>query len=126
MSDRDDTHPELAGYEPGDGRPLRHPLTLKVMRIVVILAIAGLILPTVFSTVSTNISTASRACDIVVAQQAPDAVSSAARFELLSQPDGPGWYCYAVGFDGREVLLQFLGAIPEIRRAPVDTGDQDA
>jgi len=117
MSDRDEQHPELAGYEPGDGRPLRHPMTLRVMRIVVILAIAGLILPTVYSTVTTNISTANRACGIVVAQTAQDAVSANARFEILGH-DGPGWYCYAVAFNGTEVLVRALGPIPEIQRAP--------
>lgn len=119
MRDHDD-HPELAGYEPGDGRPLRHPATLKVMRVVVVLAIAGLVLPSIYGTVSTNIATAQRACAIVVGEAAPGAAPDA-RFELF-EPDGPGWYCYAVDFGGRATLVRWLGLIPEIQRVPVDDG----
>jgi hypothetical protein len=123
MSDRDDQHPELAGYEPGDGRPLRHPMTLRIMRVVVVLGILGLILPTVYSAVSTNISTAERACAIVVAQVAVEATAADPRFELGA--DGPGWYCYALEFGGQETLVRWLGLIPEIRQAPATPG-QDA
>jgi hypothetical protein len=120
MSDRDEEHPELAGYEPGDGRPLRHPMTLRIMRVVVVLGIIGLVLPTAYSAVSTNISVAHRACEIVVAQSDPRATAAEPRFEFGA--DGPGWYCYSIEFGGDEVLLRWLGLIPEIRQAPATPG----
>ncbi|WBU38010.1 hypothetical protein [Homoserinibacter sp. YIM 151385] len=116
MTSGEGEHPELAGYEPGDGRPLRHPAVIHIMRVVVVLAIAGLILPMVSSSISTNISTANAACRIVVAQEAPDRAPDV-RFELF-QPDGPGWYCYAVGFGDDETLVRWLGLIPEIQVRP--------
>jgi hypothetical protein len=110
MADRDDEHPELAGYEPGDGRPLRHPVTVRVMRVVIVLGVVALVLPGLVATVGIQQATATRACAALVARTAPgsDAVP---RFELLG-PAGPSWYCYGRGFDGAEVLLGSLGLIP--------------
>lgn len=116
----DDYHRELADYEPGDGRPLRHPMTVRVMRIVVVLGLIGLVLPGILVTVSTQISTAETACGILVAQSAPDSVASEPRFEMLGA-EGPGWYCYARQFDGSEILLTFIGLIPGGRFAPAGT-----
>jgi hypothetical protein len=107
----DDVHPELAGYEPGDGRPVRNPMTLRVMRVVVVLGLIGLLLPGILVTWSTQLTTADAACRIVVASLAPDAPGANARLELLGA-QGPDWYCYAVQFDGSEVPLRTLGIIP--------------
>lgn len=110
---------ELAEYEPGDARPSRSARRLRVMRIVVTLAVAGLILPTVLVTVSTQIATADRACRIVVATLAPDSTGAVARFEL-SGAAGPGWYCYAERYGGSELLLRSLGLIPGLGPVPYE------
>ena len=108
---------ELAEYEPGDSRPSRSARRARMMRIVVTLALAGLILPTVLVTVSTQISTADRACRIVVATLAPDSVGAVARFQLAGA-GGPGWYCYAQQYGGSELLLRSLGLIPGLGPVP--------
>lgn len=115
-------HPELAGYQRGDERPLRHPMTLKVMRIVVILGVAGLVLPGVIATIGVQARTADASCEIVVARAAPGATAAIARFELFGA-EGPAWYCYARDFDGTEVLVSTLGFIPGLSepRPPVDS-----
>lgn len=110
MAGRDDEHPELAGYEPGDGRPLRHPMTVRVMRIVIVLGVVALVLPGIVATVGIQQATAARACAALVDRVAPEA-QPVPRFELLG-PAGPSWYCYGRGFDGDEVLLASLGLIP--------------
>lgn len=107
----DEYHPELAGYDPGDGRRAHSAMRVRVLRVMVTLGLVGLILPGVLITITTQIATADEACSRVVAQGAPDAVGSAARFEL-GGPEGPGWYCYAVQFGGIEVLLRSIGLIP--------------
>lgn len=112
----DDHHPELAGYEPGDG-PVRRPITRHVMRVVVIIGLVSLVLPGIVVTLSTQASTASTACGLVVAASAPDAVEATARFELMGA-EGPGWYCYARQFDGSETLLGALGIIPGLSFEP--------
>ncbi|QNO36916.1 hypothetical protein H4J02_10625 [Protaetiibacter sp. SSC-01] len=112
--ERDDgIPPELAGYEPGDGGTLRGPRMRRIARIVVLLAVVSLVLPGVLIGVSTAARTAEVACDIVVAGAAPGATPEA-RWEWTGA-EGPGWYCYASTFGGREVQLRFLGFIPEVR-----------
>jgi hypothetical protein len=108
---------ELAEYEPGDSGPSRSARRLRVMRIVVTLAVAGLILPGVLVTVSTQISTADAACRIVVATIAPDSEAAEARFQLAGHA-GPGWYCYAERFGGTEILIRSLGLIPGLGPVP--------
>ncbi|HWM35158.1 MAG TPA: hypothetical protein VNR36_13100 [Pseudolysinimonas sp.] len=108
---------ELAEYEPGDRRPSRSARRLRAMRIVVTIAVAGLILPTLLVTIGTQISTADRACRIVVATLAPDSVGATARFELGGAA-GPGWYCYAEQYGGTELLLRSLGLIPGLGPVP--------
>jgi hypothetical protein len=104
----DDDPPELRGYVPGDGRPLRHPMTLRVMRVTIVLGIAGLIVPGLYATLALQARTAGVLCDR--AARDLDA-EPAARFELFG-PAGPSWYCYAREFGGHEVLLGSLGLIP--------------
>ena len=112
-----DYHPELRGSEPDDERPLRHPAMQHVIRVIVVIGILGLIVPGVVISIMTANNTAQVACDLVVAQKAPDSVSHEPRFELMGV-DGPGWYCYASDFDGTETMLQALGLIPEVRWVP--------
>lgn len=112
----DEYHPELAEYVPRDGRSVRRPLTLKVMRVVIVIAVVSLILPGVIYTISVQVDTAGAACRVVVAATAPDATPDA-RLQLWGG-DGPGWYCYARGFDGSEVMLRSLGIIPGLMYRP--------
>lgn len=118
MSD-DNDHPELAGYQPGEG-PVRRPVARHVMRVVVIIGLIGLVLPGLVVTIGTQVSTAAEACRIVVDGTAPDATAANERFELMG-PEGPGWYCYAQQFNGSDVLLRFLGLIPGLRLEPGGT-----
>jgi hypothetical protein len=117
----DEYHPELRDSEPDDERPLRHPAMQHVVRVIVVIGILALIVPGVVFSIITANNTAQVACRLVVAEKAPDSVSSEPRFELLGA-DGPGWYCYARDFDGTETMLQALGLIPEVRWVPADNG----
>lgn len=112
MSD-DEIPRELADYEPGELRRRPGERRQQFMRVVVIIAIVALVLPGVLITVSTASRTAEVACRIVASSTAPGSVPEA-RFDL-SGPEGPGWYCYATDFGGRELQLRFLGFIPEVR-----------
>lgn len=113
----DEYHPELAEYDPDESRPTRSATRARVMRVMVVLGLAGLLLPGVLVTISTQISTADAACRIVVVASAPDSVGSVARFELVGAA-GPGWYCYAERFGGSEILLRSLGLIPGLSGDP--------
>jgi hypothetical protein len=121
----DEYHPELAEYDPDESRPSRSATRTRVMRVMVVLGLAGLLLPGVLVTIGTQISTADAACRIVVATAAPDSVGSVARFELLGA-EGPGWYCYAERFGGGEILLGSLGLIPGLSGDPVVEPGQPA
>jgi hypothetical protein len=115
----DEYHPELAEYVPTEGSSIRRPLTLKVMRVVIVIAVVALILPGVVYTISVQVETAGAACAIVVSAAAPDSTPDA-RLQLWGG-NGPGWYCYARGFDGSEVLLRSLGMIPGLTYTPAGT-----
>ena len=66
------------------------------------IGILALIVPGIVISIMTANNTAQVACGLVVAEEAPDSVSYEPRFELMGV-DGPGWYCYARGFDGTEI-----------------------
>ncbi len=110
MSD-DEIPRELADYEPGEARTPPGERMQRIQRVVVVVAIVALVLPGVG--ISTASRTAELACRIVGSTAAPDAAYEA-RFELTGA-EGPGWYCYATAFGGREVQLRFLGFIPEVK-----------
>jgi hypothetical protein len=109
MSD-DEYHPELAEYVPGEGS-VRHPLTIKIMRVVIVIGVASLVVPGIIYTFGVQVATAAAACGIVVSSGAPEAVGSDARLQIWGG-NGPGWYCYARNFDGSELMLRSLGLIP--------------
>jgi hypothetical protein len=109
VSDYDE--PELAGYEPGDGRPLRGRRVIMMVRVVVVLGIIGLVLPGLITTVSVGAATAEEACAAWVAYEAPDSKRSNAVFELFGA-GGPGWQCYSVGAFGGDRNVASLGLIP--------------
>jgi hypothetical protein len=117
----DEYHPELAEYEPGESRPGRSAIRLRVLRIMVALGLTALVLPGLLVTISTQISTAAAACRIVVAATAPESIGSDARFELFGAA-GPGWYCYAQRFGEGELLLRSLGLIPGLTQRPPSDG----
>jgi hypothetical protein len=106
----DEDPPELRGYVPNDDRPLRHPATLRVMRVVIVLGVIGLVVPSLAAIVSLQSRTATAICSGAVNGGTVDA-DPVARFELLG-PAGPSWYCYAREFGGRETLIGSLGLIP--------------
>ncbi len=113
-----DEHAELAGYEPGDGRPLRGPHLLRAMRVIVVLGIVALVLPGLVTTLSVSTNTANVACARWVDFQKPDASGSSARFELFG-PGGVGWQCYSVGAFGGDEIVASLGIIPSGARLPI-------
>jgi hypothetical protein len=104
---------ELADYEPGEARTPPGERMQRMRRVVVVVAIVALVLPGVLIGITTASRTAELACRIVGSTAAPDAAYEA-RFELTGA-EGPGWYCYATAFGGREVQLRFLGFIPEVK-----------
>ena len=112
MSDWDiGDEPELVGYVPGDGTPLRSHRMLVAMRVVVAVGIAGLILPGVVGTVMINARDAAQACKMWVKYEFPG-VASAASFELVGA-HGSGWQCYTstTSFGGSQ-FISSLGWIP--------------
>lgn len=107
---RDDDPPELRGYEPTGTRPLRSPTVMRVMRVTIVLGVVGLIVPGLYATVALQARTAAVLCERAVSA-GTFGVDPVTRFEIAG-PAGPSWYCYALGFDGREVLVRALGLIP--------------
>jgi hypothetical protein len=121
MSDWDvGDEPELVGYVPGDGRPLRSHRMLIAMRIVVVLGITALILPGVVGTLMINARDAAQACKLWVRYEYPGTPSSA-QFELLGA-HGSGWQCYTGGsaFGGQQFITT-LGWIPGPPMFPTKT-----
>ena len=110
--------PELAGYEPLGEKPLRGPRLVAITRVIVVVGLVALVLPGILVTLGTANRTAERACEVYVSVLAPGAVDAAARFELVS-PAGTGWNCYAIDFDGDELLVRALGLIPGGARVPI-------
>ena len=119
MSD-DEYHPELAGFVPSDGHSVRHPVTVKIMRVVIVIGVVALVLPGVIYTIGVQIQTADAACRIVVRSGDPQAIGAVARFQPWGG-NGPGWYCYAKSFDGSELMLRALGLIPGLSYQPSGT-----
>jgi hypothetical protein len=106
----DEEPPELRGYVPNGDRPLRHPATLRIMRIVIVLGVIGLVVPGLYATVALQTRTAEAICARAVSAGTIGS-EPFTRFELAG-PAGPSWYCYAREFGGREVLIGSLGLIP--------------
>jgi hypothetical protein len=106
-----DDEPELLGYDPGDGRPLRSRNMLIGMRIFVAVGIAGLVLPGVIGEVMLNATDAAESCKRWVNYENPGDSSTVA-FELLGA-HGSGWQCYTQSdsFGGSQFVAS-LGWIP--------------
>ena len=116
-----DDEPELVGYDPGDGRPLRSPRMLLVMRIVVAVGIAWLVLPGVVGEVLLNARDAAESCKRWVRYENPTD-SSTVSFELTGA-HGSGWQCYTASssFGGSQFVAS-LGWIPGPPQLPSRTG----
>jgi len=121
----DDEHPELAGYEPHEERPLRSGRRMLLLRLVVLLAVLGLVLPGIITTVSLGANNAERACSYRGAIMMPGAARYEARWQLFG-PGGIGWECYATDRNGDSLHVDSMGLIPVAPGpgvTPVDTRD---
>ncbi|THG28398.1 hypothetical protein [Naasia lichenicola] len=105
--------PELAGYQPGDGTPLRGRRMRRAAQVVVVLGVAGLVLPGVVTTVSVGTRTANALCANMVTYYVGEGTSSVARWEFFG-PGVIGWECYSEGFGGEKHVAS-LGMIPTYR-----------
>jgi hypothetical protein len=111
MSMHDD-EPELAGYEPGDGTPLRSRRMMLTMRIVVVLGLVAFVLPGIITTLVVAANAAQESCRRWVGyEDSGSEANASASFELFGQ-GGPGWQCYATGGFGGEKYIAPLGLIP--------------
>ena len=61
----DDANPELSQPSP-DERPVRHPLVQRLLRVVIVIGVLALILPSVLSAFTTQARTAELACRTIV------------------------------------------------------------
>jgi allophanate hydrolase subunit 1 len=91
------------------------------MQLVVVVAVAALVLPSIIVTWSTQVRTANYACQLAVAYYAPGATGSKAAFSL-ADPQLAGWNCFAEMFDGSEYFVAHLGVIPGAPRLVPLTG----
>ncbi|MEO6944656.1 MAG: hypothetical protein ABI053_08095 [Lacisediminihabitans sp.] len=112
-----DEHPELAGYDPADDRPLGGRRRMLIMRTLVILGVIALVLPGIVTTISVSSATANASCATWVHYSAPDASGASARFELFGA-GGIGWECYTVGAFGGDRHVASLGLIPGDAKLP--------
>ena len=121
MSFYEDEQPELVGYVPSDGRPLRSHRMLIVMRVVVVVGIVGLIVPGIIGEVMLNFRDAAESCKRLVSYEHPGDASSAT-FQLLGA-NGSGWQCYtaADSFGGSQFVAS-LGWIPGPPSIPTNSG----
>ena len=117
----EDEQPELVGYVPTNGRPLRSRRILIAMRIVVVVGVVGLVLPGVIGEVMLNFRDAAESCKRWVAYEHPGDAASAS-FELFG-PNGSGWQCYtsAESFGGSQFVAS-LGWIPGPPPIPAHSG----
>lgn len=103
-------HPELAGYVPYQGKPLRSGKRTLLLRLVVIVGVAALVLPGFFTIVNVGTSNAERACAYRSAI-IDSTLRPSPRFELFG-PGGIGWECYAFDRSGDEHHIDSMGLIP--------------
>jgi hypothetical protein len=111
-----DSHPELSGDDAwGDDRPVRTARRRRALRIVVLVALAGMLAPLVLSAYGVARAAAERACAIYALDYSA-AASSSVSFDLFAE-GGAGWLCVAqVGPGDRGVLLGNLGLMPAAPR----------
>lgn len=111
-----DSHPELFGDDDwGDDRPVRTGRRRRALRIVVLVALVGMLAPLVLSAYGVARAAAERACAIYALDYSANA-SSSVSLDLFAE-GGPGWLCVAkLGPGDRGVLLGNLGLMPAAPR----------
>lgn len=107
----DDYHPELAGYEPQEDKPLRSRRWTLLARGVVILTLVALIMPGIATSASFATATAERVCALWVDVEVTEQNRPLTQFEL-GGPGMLGWECYAVTALGKRHVVS-MGIIPE-------------
>ncbi len=112
-----DDEPELAGYEPHSGKPLRSPRLLMVMRIVVVLGLVSLVLPSIVISVTDASAAARESCHRWVKYAVPSSPGSRATFEIFGS-HGVGWQCYSSDSFGGDRFVASLGLIPGVPNIP--------
>ncbi len=112
-----DDEPELAGYEPHTGKPLRSRRLLLIMRVIVVIGLLSLVLPSVIISVSDAAASAREGCRRWVAYAVPSSPSYNATFEVFGA-HGMGWQCYTKGAFGGDRFIASLGLIPGVPNIP--------
>ncbi|MBX3116802.1 MAG: hypothetical protein KF808_05600 [Cryobacterium sp.] len=103
--------------EDSSEEPLYSARRKRVMRVVVLIAVAAMLIPLFANLFSVSAASAASSCARAVHYEVSDATGSSARFELFG-PGVVGWECYAVGgfSAGRHVIS--LGIIPGMVELP--------
>lgn len=112
------------GDDPAEDGPVFGERRRRIIRITVLVALIGMLLPLVLSAFSVARSAAERACAVYVADFDADAAGARVAFDLFAE-GGPGWLCYAVGGGGGSTFLGNLGPMPAAPRSTLP-GERDA
>lgn len=107
-----DWHPELADGD--DAAPVRGPRRQRMLRAVVLVALAAMVLPLVLSGYGVAYSAAARACTTVVAAYDQGARGARVGLDLFGR-GGPGWMCWAE-YPSGDRLVGNLGLFPSMPR----------
>jgi hypothetical protein len=114
---REHEEPELLGYVPIEHRPLYGRRRRRIMRLMVLIAVAALVVPGILGTVSLAANTAQQTCAVYVARYQPNTAGASVHFDLFG-PRGPGWDCYTLDAAQDETFLVLLGLIPSAPLPP--------
>jgi hypothetical protein len=106
----DDPLELLEAHDPDDGATPAWVRRARVMRILSILALFALTVPTALGTWALAQSTAARACRLAVDVRADPRTPARVAFELTDL-ETAGWNCYALAPTGK-VRVAVLGIIP--------------
>ena len=111
MDDEDprELRDDLTDDETDDGAPAWERRR-RMLRWIALVALVGMLIPTVAGTYTTARNTAAQSCRLAVDFYANERTPSRVAFEFLS-PEASGWTCYAQLGSG-DVLVAVLGLIP--------------
>jgi hypothetical protein len=103
----------VSGIEPDDDNsaPLHSARRQRIIRVVALLAMMALVVPSAIGTWLQARSSAVFACELARSQLAPDSQSVGVEFRLTPLR-AAGWQCFARYYDGSEILIAVLGPIP--------------
>jgi hypothetical protein len=110
--------------DPVDDGPVFGERRRRIIRMIVLVALVGMLLPLVLSAFSVARSAAERACAVYVADFDADAAGARVAFDLFAE-GGPGWLCYDVRDQGGDRYLGNLGLMPALPR-PSLPGERSA